>query len=339
MVKVSVVMAVYNGEKYLKKAIDSILNQTFKDFEFLIINDGSSDKSIKILESYAYDSRIRVLDNISNKGLIYSLNKGFSEAKGKYIARMDADDISYLDRFEKQVKYMELNTAVNLLGGNISIIFEGIPLLNKKYSVKKEYEEIKLNSFIQSQFAHPSIMLRREYIVENNLQYEEKYKNNEDFAFWSNIIPFSKVANLDDEILKYRVVKKSITREANKDMNSRREIFKLVYKNYFNNMDIDITENELDIHFEICMVQNLNSYKYSIFEKENYLIKLKKRLIEKGFEVAKVDKVVSTLATKSYIHQLGNLKNVNKELVNIDYGVKKAFLIEVLKKKIKRIYK
>ena len=103
---VTVLMSVYNGEKFLKEAMDSILTQTFTDFEFLIINDGSTDNSVKIIESYN-DSRIRLINNEKNLKLIASLNKGISLARGKYIARMDCDDISSPMRLEKEVDFLE----------------------------------------------------------------------------------------------------------------------------------------------------------------------------------------------------------------------------------------
>lgn len=112
--KVSVVMSVYNGEKYLPETIDSILNQTFKDFEFIIINDGSTDKTAKILTSYD-DPRIRIF-NQENMGLTKSLNRAISLAKGEYIARMDADDISYPERLKKQVDYLNKNPDIGLVG-------------------------------------------------------------------------------------------------------------------------------------------------------------------------------------------------------------------------------
>ena len=113
--KVTVLMPVYNCEKYLRESIESILNQTFKDFEFLIINDGSSDKSAEIVESYN-DNRINFVQNEKNIGLAASLNRGLDIAKGEYIARMDADDISLPERLEKQVRFMETNPQIGICG-------------------------------------------------------------------------------------------------------------------------------------------------------------------------------------------------------------------------------
>ena len=114
-------MPVYNGERYLREAIDSILNQTFKDFEFLIINDGSTDLSVEIIESYA-DKRISLAHNGQNLGLITTLNRGFDLACGEYIARMDCDDISLPDRLEKQVVFMDNHPEIGICGSWVSAI-------------------------------------------------------------------------------------------------------------------------------------------------------------------------------------------------------------------------
>jgi glycosyltransferase involved in cell wall biosynthesis len=121
MPRISVVMSVYNGEKYLRQAIESILQQTYTDFEFIIIDDGSTDSSREIIQSYD-DKRIRLVINEQNIGLTKSLNKGIRLAKGEFIARMDADDISLPQRFEKQVAYLDSHPEVGVLGTYANII-------------------------------------------------------------------------------------------------------------------------------------------------------------------------------------------------------------------------
>ncbi len=119
---VSVVMSVYNGERFLREAIESILSQTFRDFEFIIVNDGSTDGTAGILNSYALsDSRVRVFEQ-ENMGQCASDNRGCSLARGKYIARMDSDDVSMRDRLERQIAFLENHEKVGLLGGAVEII-------------------------------------------------------------------------------------------------------------------------------------------------------------------------------------------------------------------------
>ena len=119
--QITVLMPVYNGEKYLRQAVDSILNQTFKDFEFLIINDGSTDKTLAILQEYK-NKRVKIINNKKNIGLTKSLNKGLKLAKGKYIARMDADDISLSNRLRKQIDFLDKHNKIGVLGTQMKII-------------------------------------------------------------------------------------------------------------------------------------------------------------------------------------------------------------------------
>src|SRR5215218_8009066 len=121
MPQVSVILPVYNGEAYLQEAVDSILAQTFTDFELLIINDGSTDDSERIIDSYK-DSRVKHLKNEQNRGLIFSLNRGVEAAKGAYIARMDADDVALPERLEKQMQYLKQNKEVGILSCTVSFI-------------------------------------------------------------------------------------------------------------------------------------------------------------------------------------------------------------------------
>jgi len=150
---ISVVLSVYNAEKYLVEAIKSILNQTFKDFEFIIINDGSTDKSLEIIESYQKEDERIILISRENKGLIASLNEGIEKAKGKYIVRMDADDISLSTRFEEQVKIMEENQNIGLCG--TSVIVFGNNIKNDVWKLSKDDKTIKTELLFSSPLFHP----------------------------------------------------------------------------------------------------------------------------------------------------------------------------------------
>jgi glycosyltransferase involved in cell wall biosynthesis len=134
---VTVLMPVYNTEMYLKEAIDSILNQTFRDFEFIVINDGSTDSTSDIIESYS-DPRIIYLQNEKNLGVATSLNKGLSIAKGTYIARMDGDDVSRCDRLEKQVAFMDANPEIGVCGTWLETIGDR----NEVWSPPRNHDQI-----------------------------------------------------------------------------------------------------------------------------------------------------------------------------------------------------
>ena len=139
---VTVLMPVYNASEFLRKTMESILDQTYKNFEFLIINDGSKDDSVQIIESYI-DKRVRLVHNEENIGLIKTLNKGIELARGKYIVRMDADDIAELNRIEIQVNYMEKNNDVAVAGSNGIMFLSKKPLVKKPTDFPTKYSEIK----------------------------------------------------------------------------------------------------------------------------------------------------------------------------------------------------
>ena len=196
MPKISVVMPVYNTkEEWLREAIESILNQSYKDFEFIIIDDGS-DKSIEpIVNSYNDDRIVFIRQN--NQGIARSLNSGFKIAKGEYIARMDSDDISIPERFEKQVTFLDNNPQITVLGS----WFETFP----QKGIYKHPKTPKYLDFLKyCCIAHPSVMLRRSIFEKFNLTYNPNYKC-EDYELWSRAVRILDFYNLQEVLLKYRV--------------------------------------------------------------------------------------------------------------------------------------
>lgn len=213
---ISVVLSVYNAEKYLVEAIKSILNQTFKDFEFIIINDGSTDKSLEIIESYQKEDERIILISRENKGLIASLNEGIEKAKAKYIVRMDADDISLSTRFEEQVKIMEENQNIGLCG--TSVIVFGNNIKSDVWKLSKDDKTIKTELLFSSPLFHPTVIMRRDIILKYNLFYNKKFKHAEDFELWTRFAKYTKITNIQKPLFKYRILVDSITRAADKDV-------------------------------------------------------------------------------------------------------------------------
>ncbi len=206
--KVTVLMSVYNGEKYLREAIDSILGQTFKDFEFLIIDDGSTDGSLEIIRSYA-DPRIWLIQNEENIGLTRSLNKGLKLSQGQYIARMDADDISLLERLEKQVHFLDEHMGVGLVSSSyIKINVDGEEIGYQKVST--ENDEIKERLLRFNCFCHPSAVFRRE-CIERVGAYRETFEIAQDYDLWLRIAEEFEVANIEEPLCKWRVCPDSIS--------------------------------------------------------------------------------------------------------------------------------
>ena len=196
-------MPVYNAEKFLRIAIDSILNQTFKDFEFIILNDGSTDSSLEIIRSY-HDCRIKLIHNEVNMGYCAKLNEGLEAASGKYIARMDSDDISLTQRLEKQVDFLETNIQYGLCCCNASVINENGLAINERMFFRDntplEWQLLWTNSI-----AHPSVMFRKKVIEDNNFKYDRELYPAEDYDLWCRMRAVTKFYRFDDVLIKYRI--------------------------------------------------------------------------------------------------------------------------------------
>lgn len=211
--RVSVILPVYNAQSTLQEAIDSILNQSFKDFELILINDGSTDNSEKVIKSYC-DSRIVYVNNITNKGLIYSLNEGLRISSGEYIARMDADDISVAERFQKQVYYLDNNPDCVVCGSQIEL-FGNVLKLEKKRKYFQHSKACKDFLLMYPCFAHPVVMMRGSIIRNNNIKYNNDYKNVEDYKLWIDLSDHGDFHNLSEALLFYRMSDTQITSKGN----------------------------------------------------------------------------------------------------------------------------
>ena len=218
--RISVLMPAYNAEKYLAEAIDSILGQTFGDFELIIINDGSTDNTANIVRKYK-DKRIKFIDNKHNAGLIAVLNHGLDIARGEYVARMDADDISIPERFAKQVAFLDANPDVGLLG----TCYKRFTSTSSKTAIVKHPKFVDYFKLLAGCYvAHPTAMFRRELFNRYDLRYDPDYRVCEDYELWSRVVRVTKIANLQESLLDYRVhgESESITKGAIQQANDRR---------------------------------------------------------------------------------------------------------------------
>jgi len=202
---ISVVMSAYNTARYLRESLDSISNQTFRDFDFIIIDDGSTDDTLKILREYeSRDPRFKVISR-PNTGLTKALNEALSHARGEFIARMDADDVALPDRFEKQLAYLRLHPECVLLGSRVELIDPFSLRIGLGDYMKLSHEEIDA-MLLQGKggsVVHPSCMMRRA-AVERVGGYKAEYNNSEDLDLFLRLAEVGKVANLPDVLLKYR---------------------------------------------------------------------------------------------------------------------------------------
>lgn len=205
--KVTVLLPVYNGERYLAETLASLFQQTYTDFELLIIDDGSTDSSADIIQRVA-DPRIRLLKNPKRLKLSGALNRGMRESKGKYIARMDADDIAFPQRLQQQFDYMEAHPEIGVCGTAIEIFGQGSP---RKDIYPKTSEAIRAYALFDCPFCHPSVMMRRDMFLQHDLWYDGAYYPTEDYELWSRAIDRFPTANIDEVLLRYRVHGESMT--------------------------------------------------------------------------------------------------------------------------------
>lgn len=209
-VTISVLMPVYNGEKYLGQAIDSVLGQTFADFEFLIINDGSTDGTKKIIKEYVLkDKRVRYIENKKNLGLVETLNRGLVMAEGEFIARMDADDIAHPERFSKQIAFMNKSPEVAVCG----TAFRTFGAREITHIYPEGHEAIKAGLLFGSFICHPSVMMRNDFLKKHRIKYVANTFPAEDYGVWVKTVKLGRLHNLPEVLLLYREHNNQISTE------------------------------------------------------------------------------------------------------------------------------
>lgn len=289
--KVTVLMPVYNAELYLKEAISSILNQTYRDFTFLIIDDGSLDDSYNIVKSFN-DHRIILLKNEKNLGIVKTLNLGFDLIDSEYIVRMDSDDISYPDRLRKQIKFMDAHKHIPVSGTSINLIDQhGKYIRTRKVEISSKSIRSKL--LIENELMHPTLILRKSVFNENQFRYKSGYNGIEDYELWTRMSQNYDFMNIKEVLLKYRLNEKGIT--GNFLINDKIEKNKLILQQHFDFLKIKyddemiydyinfIYRNYSDINFDnllkvlIEIEIKINS---DIYEKKYFSNQIERRLAQ-----------------------------------------------------------
>ena len=219
---VTVFIPCYNAERFISETIDSILNQTYQDFELLIIDDGSTDNSREILSNYAQkDERIRILYNNGNKGVAYTRNRGIKEARGRYLATMDADDIATPFRLEKEVQYLNEHKWIGAVSGCLYMIDEKGKKLRRSPLVFYEAQEVKARTFFENVVVNSASMYRLDIVRKNNIKYKDNYHGVEDYMFWCMLLNYTKIVVLNEYFVFYRIVNSGLTvtnrRKCNKE--------------------------------------------------------------------------------------------------------------------------
>ncbi|MBW5446516.1 glycosyltransferase [Cohnella sp. CFH 77786] len=198
MPKVTILMPTYNSANYIEESVNSMLNQTFQDFELLIIDDGSQDGTWQYLERLN-NPRVRLVRHLENKGVVYSLNEGIGLSTGIYIARMDADDVSVPHRLERQIAYLDANPDVGVLGGMMQWIHNG------QFQPKPcTHDGIRCWQLFHTSLSHPTLMMRRSVLEFHQMRYNPYFVHAEDYEFWNRMGEVTRLANLPEVLLHYR---------------------------------------------------------------------------------------------------------------------------------------
>jgi glycosyltransferase involved in cell wall biosynthesis len=237
-------MPLHNGEAFVVDAVESILGQTFRDFEFLVVDDGSTDRSVKIVEGYA-DPRIRLVYNEHQLELVRTLNRGLDLARGKYVARMDADDISLPERLERQVDFMEANPDVGICGTWLVTMgdHEG-----RIWRYPESAEEIRCRLLFHAPLGHPTVCMRREMLVRHGLHFDEGYLHAEDYELWSRASEAFPLANLDSVLLRYRIHGGSVSQ---KHRDAQEVTVRQIHRERLGRLGLTPTEEDLFIHRQV----------------------------------------------------------------------------------------
>lgn len=221
--KVSCIMSNYNtSPEFLRPAIESVLKQTMDDFEFIIVDDGSNDSSTDVLEEYRRkDKRIKVLYNDTNHGLAFSLNRAIKESSGEYLARMDTDDYSLPDRFEKQILYLESHKNIDIIGSYAKCFGA---LSGYGYTPYIDQECCRSALLCYDCLIHPTVMMRRSFLQSNNLEYDPSFQCSQDFDLWTRSLDYGQISILPEVLFLYRYHSAQLTtskREIQKECSRR----------------------------------------------------------------------------------------------------------------------
>lgn len=239
--EISVILSVYNGQDYLQEAIDTVLNQTFADFELIVVDDGSSDESASIVES-CRDDRIRLVKNASNRGLVYSLNKGIELSRGRYLARMDADDLCVTTRFEKQFHFMEKHPEVGVCGAWFEL-FEDGSAHRRIIRFPVEDKGIRALMPVYSALAHPTVMIRKSALTDRQLSYPDCHRL-EDYALWSFLLQHTKAHNFPEVLLFHRRHARNESRLLYRDILKRNKEVSVIHRRFFQMNGVELNEEE-----------------------------------------------------------------------------------------------
>lgn len=276
-VLISVIMSVYNtNEKWLREAIESILNQTISNFEFIIVLDCPTDGSRSVVYEYAKsDKRIRIIENKKNMGLTANLHKAVLLAQGKYIARMDSDDIAFPERLAREFEYMESNLNVAVVGSKALAFSESGEtwVIGSQLTKSKELNRIKM-LFFNAGIVHPTAFIRKSFLKEKKINYDVEMKKSQDYGLWLDVLENSgTIEEIDRPLLRYRIHSNQITK---KNSDEQIRCIQKAMSKRLSEMNVNYNEEQLSLHYSIYVFngeQDVREYDKYI----GYIIKVNKK--------------------------------------------------------------
>lgn len=255
--QITVLMPAYNAEKYICEAIMSVLRQTFTDFELLIVNDGSTDRTAQIIRAFT-DERIVLIDKEKNEGVAAALNTGLKAAHADYIARFDADDICHPERLEKQLRFLQQNPGYVLVGSDVDYMLDNGEYLFSFKCIAHTHEDIMQKMYFYCPFVHPAVMYRKQPVMDAG-GYQENGHNFEDYLLWTQLTYAGRMHNLAEPLVKYRLNPFSITIDEKWRGKRFRELKRAAVTRGF------ITADEADEILNIIKSQDVTKIKHSAY--------------------------------------------------------------------------
>lgn len=267
---ISVIMPVYNESLYIKEAIKSVLNQSLIHFELIIIDDASTDNTVDLVNQFN-DDRIILIQKKKNTGYTDSLNHGIKKSAGRYIARMDGDDVSHEDRFKMQFEFLENNSDYILCGSQYNRFDE-----QNSFILPTENNEIKAMLLRGNQFIHPSVMMRKSVLTENNIWYNNDREPAEDYDLWVRLMPYGKFNNLNKPLVTYRIHAGQISQRSFKIQKEHDFQTRILY---LNNIGVKLNQNESRVLENIYSNDKALSRKFLIKHYQSMFSKIEAGLI------------------------------------------------------------
>ena len=287
---ISILLPVYNAEAYIETCILSLLHQTYQNIQIVIVNDGSKDGTLKLIENLALSNskKINIINNDGNKGLIFSLNEGLKHCSGKYTARMDADDICMPNRIEKQYLLMESHSDLAAVCSWMLRFNKDQPLQTIKYS--EDFQILKSNLFFYCPLPHPAAFFKTEII--QSLGYRNEYTITEDYDLWRRLFKYHKVSVVQEPLLMYRQHNEQVTQKGKNDL-----IFTQLQKvaqDLLSDIQLSVSPNEIKNHINYCMLDNNITSAKVFVELDTWFNKLFQHVVASNY--------IHTETFKNYIY-------------------------------------